>query len=93
MGAVDARVQTRAVEVPVEAAIAIHTRTKQLESRAEQEQLKKLVLDYEARDEAERRRSACALPVCYLSVPTAGTDLQTSAARQGFKVTFKPAPD
>lgn len=53
--------QTRSVEVPAESAIAVHTRSKQLESKAEQEQMKRLVLDYEARAEEERRRGASAL--------------------------------
>jgi regulator of nonsense transcripts 2 len=48
--------QTRQLAVPSESALAIHTRSAQLQDRVEQEHLKRLVLDYEQREEAEEMR-------------------------------------
>lgn len=44
------------MDVPRTSALAAHTLSKQEESRAEQEHLKKLVLNYERREEAESRK-------------------------------------
>lgn len=41
--------QTRSMDIPRESALAIHTMNKQERDKAEQQQLKKLVLDYEKR--------------------------------------------
>ena len=41
--------QTRSMDVPRESALAMHTTSKQEQDRAEQQQLKRLVLDYERR--------------------------------------------
>jgi regulator of nonsense transcripts 2 len=43
----------RQLAVPAESALAIQTRTAQLQDKVEQQQLKRLVLDYEQREEAE----------------------------------------
>lgn len=45
--------QTRQLAVPAESALAIQTRSAQLQDKVEQQQLKRLVLDYEQREEAE----------------------------------------
>lgn len=45
--------QTRQIAVPAESALAIQTRTAQMQDRVEQQQLKRLVLNYEKREEAE----------------------------------------
>lgn len=45
------------MDVPLESSLAMHTLTKQQESKAEQQHLKKLVLQYEEREEAENRRA------------------------------------
>ena len=42
--------------MPETAAIAVHTRSAQLQDKVEQQQLKKLVLDYEYREEMEGYR-------------------------------------
>jgi regulator of nonsense transcripts 2 len=39
--------------VPAESALAVQTRSAQLQDKVEQQQLKRLVLDYEQREEAE----------------------------------------
>ncbi|KAK1225711.1 mRNA decay protein [Marasmius sp. AFHP31] len=49
--------QTRQLAVPSESALAVHTRTAQLQDKVEQQQLKRLVLDYEQREEAEELRA------------------------------------
>ncbi|KAH8924908.1 ARM repeat-containing protein [Atractiella rhizophila] len=49
--------QTRTLQVPVDSAIAVHTRSKQEQVRAEQQQLKKLVLEFEEREEAQEKKS------------------------------------
>jgi regulator of nonsense transcripts 2 len=48
--------QTRRIAVPAESALAVQTRTAQLQDRVEQQQLKRLVLNYEQREEAEELR-------------------------------------
>ncbi|CAG8692468.1 8116_t:CDS:2, partial [Scutellospora calospora] len=47
--------QTKTIEVPAESALAVNTRTKQEAEREEQQQLKKLVLNYEEREEQNQR--------------------------------------
>jgi len=44
---------TRHLAVPAASALAVHTRTAQLQDKVEQQHLKRLVLDYEQREEAE----------------------------------------
>ena len=46
-------VQTRQIAVPAESALAIQTRSAQLQDKVEQQHLKRLVLNYEQREEAE----------------------------------------
>ncbi|KAG6886162.1 hypothetical protein C0993_000680 [Termitomyces sp. T159_Od127] len=48
---------TRQIAVPAESALAVHTRSAQLQDRVEQQHLKRLVLDYEQREEAEELRA------------------------------------
>lgn len=45
--------QTRQLALPAESSIAIHTRSAQLQDKAEQQHLKRFVLNYEQREEAE----------------------------------------
>ncbi|KAJ3824500.1 transcription factor [Lentinula raphanica] len=49
--------QTRRLAVPSESALAVHTRSAQLQDKVEQQQLKRLVLDYEQREEAEEMKA------------------------------------
>ncbi|KAE9411364.1 ARM repeat-containing protein [Gymnopus androsaceus JB14] len=49
--------QTRKLAVPSESALAVHTRSAQLQDKVEQQQLKRLVLDYEQREEAEEMKA------------------------------------
>lgn len=42
--------------IPAESALAVQTRTAQLQDKVEQQHLKKLVLDYEQREEQEELR-------------------------------------
>ena len=46
----------RQLAIPAESALAVQTRSAQLQDRVEQQHLKKLVLDYEQREEAEELR-------------------------------------
>lgn len=46
----------RQLAIPSESALAVHTRTQQMQDKVEQQHLKKLVLDYEQREEAEELR-------------------------------------
>ncbi|KAG6849824.1 hypothetical protein H0H93_004633 [Arthromyces matolae] len=48
---------TRQIAVPAESALAVHTRTAQLQDKVEQQHLKRLVLDYEQREEAEELKA------------------------------------
>lgn len=48
--------QMRQLAIPAESALAVQTRSAQLQDRVEQQHLKKLVLDYEQREEAEELR-------------------------------------
>ena len=45
--------QTRQIAVPAASALAVHTRSAQLQDKVEQQHLKRLVLDYEQREEAD----------------------------------------
>ncbi|KIK67319.1 hypothetical protein GYMLUDRAFT_156182 [Collybiopsis luxurians FD-317 M1] len=49
--------QTRKLAIPAESALATHTRSAQLQDKVEQQQLKRLVLDYEQREEAEEMKA------------------------------------
>jgi len=48
---------TRQLPVPSGSALAIHTRTAQLQDKVEHQHLKRLVLDYEQREEAEELKA------------------------------------
>ncbi|KAF9051213.1 transcription factor [Hymenopellis radicata] len=49
--------QTRQLAVPSASALAVHTRSAQLQDKVEQQHLKRLVLDYEQREEAEELKA------------------------------------
>ncbi|THH19959.1 hypothetical protein EW146_g1328, partial [Bondarzewia mesenterica] len=49
--------QARTLAIPAESALAIQTRTAQMQDKVEQQQLKRLVLDYEQREEAEELKA------------------------------------
>ncbi|KAJ7770128.1 ARM repeat-containing protein [Mycena maculata] len=49
--------QTRQIAVPSASAMAVHTRSAQQQDRVEQQHLKRLVLDYEQREEAEEMKA------------------------------------
>lgn len=49
--------QGRHLFVPAESALAVHTRSAQLQDKVEQQHLKRLVLDYEQREEAEEMKA------------------------------------
>lgn len=51
------RQQGRHLLVPAESALAVHTRSAQLQDKVEQQHLKRLVLDYEQREEAEEMKA------------------------------------
>lgn len=55
--------QTRQLAIPAQSALAIQTRTAQMQDKVEQQQLKRLVLNYEQREEAEelKGKSQCCL--------------------------------
>lgn len=50
-------IQTREISVPAASALAVHTLSAQLQDKVEQQHLKRLVLDYEQREEAEELKS------------------------------------
>lgn len=50
------RQQIKTMEVPSDSILAVSTRSKQEAERKEQQQLKKLVLNYEEREEAAARQ-------------------------------------
>jgi regulator of nonsense transcripts 2 len=61
--------QARQLPVPATSALAVHTRSAQLQDRAEQQHLKRFVLDYEQREEAEEMKgpisyTRCEFPHC-----------------------------
>ena len=45
--------KTRQIAIPAESTLAIQTRTAQMQDKVEQQHLKRLVLNYEQREEAE----------------------------------------
>jgi len=49
--------QTRQLAVPSASALAVHTRSAQLQDKVEQQHLKRLVLNYEQREEAEEMKA------------------------------------
>ncbi|PPQ79942.1 hypothetical protein CVT25_003014 [Psilocybe cyanescens] len=49
--------QTRQISVPAASALAVHTRSAQLQDKVEQQHLKRLVLNYEQREEAEELKA------------------------------------
>ncbi|SCZ95077.1 BZ3500_MvSof-1268-A1-R1_Chr11-3g03587 [Microbotryum saponariae] len=49
--------QTRSMEIPLESSIAVHTLEKRAIDKAEQQQLKQLVLDYEQREEVAEKQA------------------------------------
>ncbi|KAJ3556426.1 hypothetical protein NM688_g2036 [Phlebia brevispora] len=49
--------QMRQLAIPAESTLAVQTRTAQLQDKVEQQHLKRLVLDYEQREEAEELRA------------------------------------
>ncbi|KAK4701878.1 regulator of nonsense transcripts 2, partial [Phenoliferia sp. Uapishka_3] len=60
--------QTLKMDIPVESAIAVHTLEKRAQDKAEQQELKRRVLDYESREEATEKQGtkpqlSLALPV------------------------------
>ena len=46
-------IKARELGIPETSSLAVHTRTAQLQDKVEQQQLKKLVLDYEQREGVE----------------------------------------
>lgn len=48
--------QARALAIPAESALAVQTRTAQMQDKVEQQHLKRLVLQYEQREESEELR-------------------------------------
>lgn len=56
--------QTLSMEIPFESSIAIHTLQKQQQNKAEQQQLKKLVLDYEQRSESAEKQGQSSTGNC-----------------------------
>ncbi|KAI0930686.1 hypothetical protein AcV5_007335 [Taiwanofungus camphoratus] len=49
--------QPRQIAIPAESALAVQTRTAQMQDKVEQQHLKRLVLDYEQREEAEELKA------------------------------------
>lgn len=47
------KTQTKQLPIPATSALAVHTRSAQLQDKAEQQHLKQFVLDYEQREEIE----------------------------------------
>ena len=56
--------KVRQLAVPASAALAVQTRTAQLQDKVEQQHLKRLVLDYEQREEAEELRGKGIRRIC-----------------------------
>ncbi|KAI9600923.1 hypothetical protein H4Q26_000717 [Puccinia striiformis f. sp. tritici PST-130] len=53
-------IKLKTMQIPSNSSIAVHTRAQQMHSQVEHQQLKKLVLDYEMREEANERKSIAA---------------------------------
>lgn len=49
------------MEIPLESAIAVHSLEKRAQDKAEQQQLKRLVLDYEQREEQAEKQGMLAI--------------------------------
>lgn len=60
----------RQIAVPSASALAVQTRTAQLQDKVEQQQLKQLVLNYEQREELEELKGAIVHQASVLSVDT-----------------------
>lgn len=62
--------QTRQLAIPAQSALAVQTRTAQMQDKVEQQQLKRLVLNYEQREEAEELKgeSRCCLISFWLTL-------------------------
>ena len=54
----------RELAIPAESTLAVQTRTAQMQDKVEQQQLKRLVLDYEQREEAEELRGDYRYSLC-----------------------------
>lgn len=52
--------QLKTMQIPSNSSIAVHTRAQQMHNQVEHQQLKKLVLDYEMREEANERKNLAA---------------------------------
>ena len=59
-------IQTRQLAVPAASALAVHTRSAQLQDKVEQQHLKRLVLNYEQREEAEELKGLLSLASTFL---------------------------
>lgn len=57
--------------MPEESALAVHTRSAQLQDKVEQQQLKRIVLDYEQREEAEELKGMVSVVIFFLSASKA----------------------
>ena len=57
--------QSRQLPIPASSALAIHTRSAQLQDRVEQQHLKQFVLDYEQREEIEELKGWSCLCSCW----------------------------
>lgn len=57
----------RELAIPAESTLAVQTRTAQMQDKVEQQQLKRLVLDYEQREEAEELRGKPGPSSCLLT--------------------------
>ena len=55
--------QTRQIAIPAESALAVQTRTAQMQDKVEQQHLKRLVLNYEQREEVEENKGASLMPL------------------------------
>lgn len=69
--------KTLTMEIPLESAIAMHTLEKRAQDKAEQQELKRRVLDYEHREEAAEKQGP-PLPVSSLQPFISPTDFPTS---------------
>ena len=59
-------IQTRQLAVPAASALAVHTRSAQLQDKVEQQHLKRLVLNYEQREEAEELKGLLSIASTFL---------------------------
>lgn len=57
--------QARQLAIPSESALAVQTRSAQIQDKVEQQHLKRLVLDYEQREEVEELKGVCRLQFHY----------------------------